>query len=249
MQKCGDYFYKQIIDKSSPVPLYHQIKEIILEYISSCEESEIIPTELDLQRMYDVSRSTIRQAVNELVTGGYLYRKKGTGTFVAKERLVQFGYLESLFETAVKQGHEVSTKVLEFRSLKADKKTAGILSILEGGETFLLRRLRFIDENPNHIATNYLSAAKFPGLQKFNFEKESLMRVIKEEYGIVLKSQTSTIEARRSGKYESGLLGISVGSPVQYVSTVNYTVNDIPADYYFVMYRGDLHRITYQIKF
>lgn len=249
VERCEDYFRKKLIDKDSPIPLYHQIKEIILEFIQSRDNDEMIPTEHDFQAMYSVSRATIRQAINELAADGYLYRKKGTGTFVTKDRLVQFGYLESLFDTALKLGHKISTKVLEFNTINDDQKISDILQLQQGSEIIRLRRLRFVDKKPNHIVVNHLAAEKFPRILNFDFEKESLMRVIKEEYGVSLRSQTSTIEAHLSGEYESELLKISVGSPIQHVETVNYTLNEIPVDFYFVQYRGDLHQIKYQIKF
>jgi GntR family transcriptional regulator len=198
--------------------------------------------------MYGVSRATIRQAINELVSDGYLTRKKGKGTFVSKKRLVQFGYLESLYETVKEQGHEIQTKVLELQIVSEDKKSKEILQLDPEEEIVRLRRLRFIDEVPNHLVVNYLPAARFGGIVRYDFEKESLSKVLKEDYGVAYTSQDSIIEAHISGKYESELLVIPVGSPIQYVETVNCGKNDNPVDYYTVRYRGDQHQIRYQIK-
>ena len=78
---------RYIIDKSLPLPLYYQLKQIIINSIDDniYKEDEAIPTERELIEKYNVSRTTVRQALNELCTEGYLYRKKGVGTFVSSK--------------------------------------------------------------------------------------------------------------------------------------------------------------------
>ena len=75
------------IDKNLPLPLYYQLKQIIMNSIDEgiYQEDTAIPTEFELISKYDVSRTTVRQALNELVNEGYLYRKKGIGTFVSPQ--------------------------------------------------------------------------------------------------------------------------------------------------------------------
>ena len=84
-------FVKHHIDKTSPVPLYFQIKEIILSEILSgnLQTGDLIPTEVEFSQMYKVSRSTVRQAILELVNEGYLCRLKSKGTFVSKPKISQ----------------------------------------------------------------------------------------------------------------------------------------------------------------
>ena len=69
------------VDKDTPIPLYYQVKKIILDRILSNELSpgEAIPTEKSFCGMYDISRTTVRQAITELVNEGYLYRVKSKG--------------------------------------------------------------------------------------------------------------------------------------------------------------------------
>lgn len=248
MDMCNNFFQGKILDKNSPIPLYYQVKEIILDFIQTCSGNETIPTEFELMGMYDVSRATIRQAINELVADGYLTRKKGKGTFISKNRLVQFGYLESLYETAKEQGHDIKTIVLELQIISKDKNSKEILQLEPQQEIVRLRRLRLIDDLPNHLVVNYLPAERFGSIVRYDFEKESLSKILKEEYGVKYTSQESIIEAHISGKYESELLEIHIGSPIQYVETVNFGINEKPVDYYTVRYRGDQHQIRYQIK-
>ena len=77
-----------MINKYSNVPLYSQLKHLIIEKIESGEfhEQSKIPSEQELCEQYDISRPTVRQAISELTNNGYLYKEKGKGTFVAKAK-------------------------------------------------------------------------------------------------------------------------------------------------------------------
>ena len=81
---------KYIIDKNIPLPLYYQLKQIIINLIDDgvYKEDETIPTEHELIEKYQLSRTTVRQALNELVTEGYLYKRKGVGTFVSSTKKI-----------------------------------------------------------------------------------------------------------------------------------------------------------------
>ncbi|WP_227656362.1 GntR family transcriptional regulator [Enterococcus avium] len=78
----------EAIDKNSPLPLYFQVKEDIEKKIKEevYIEGEALPSEIALIDQYNVSRTTIRQAVEQLVNDGLLERRRGKGTFVKKER-------------------------------------------------------------------------------------------------------------------------------------------------------------------
>ena len=74
------------LDKNVPIPLYYQLKRLILEDIENGTYpiGSDIPTELQLSEMFDISRTTVRQAITELVQEGRLYRVKSKGTFCCK---------------------------------------------------------------------------------------------------------------------------------------------------------------------
>ena len=79
------------LDKNVPVPLYFQLKTLILDEIKngSYKSGELIPTENEISEMFDISRTTVRQAITELVHDGQLYRIKSKGTFVANPKVTQ----------------------------------------------------------------------------------------------------------------------------------------------------------------
>ena len=76
---------QQTLNKKLNVPLYVQLKELILGEIQggALKAGDMIPTEHELMEQYAISRNVVRQAIGELVEGGYLIRKKAKGTFVS----------------------------------------------------------------------------------------------------------------------------------------------------------------------
>ena len=80
-----------MLDKSRPIPLYYQVKESLLEKIKSNQfkVGDLIPSESELQEEYNVSRITIRRAIQELVQEGHLHTVQGRGTFVSKPKVSQ----------------------------------------------------------------------------------------------------------------------------------------------------------------
>lgn len=77
-----------MINKNSPVPIYHQLEEYIKQQIENgiLLEEAVIPSEREFAEKFQISRMTVRQAINNLVSEGYLTRQKGRGTFVNKKR-------------------------------------------------------------------------------------------------------------------------------------------------------------------
>ncbi len=73
------------INRNSPIPVYHQLKTLILEQIESglWRPGDRIPTQQELCRMHNISRSPVRQALNDLAYEGLLVRRPGLGTFVS----------------------------------------------------------------------------------------------------------------------------------------------------------------------
>ena len=79
---------KNVLDHSTPIPLYFQLKSLILRDIQKgvYPIGMQIPTEMELQASFGVSRATIRHALNELVNEGWLERKASKGTFVSQPK-------------------------------------------------------------------------------------------------------------------------------------------------------------------
>ena len=124
---------QQALNKNLNVPLYVQLKELILGDIQNgtLSAGDMIPTEHELMDAYSVSRNVVRQAIGELVEGGYLIRKKAKGTFVStpSANIEKISTLELFRESTLRSGAIPTTKVLSMEVLDADEEIALRLEI------------------------------------------------------------------------------------------------------------------------
>ena len=238
------------LNKNIPIPLYYQLKEILLEYIQYAEAGSDFPTELELCEQFDISRPTVRQAINELVVEGYLQRIKGKGTFISEPKIKQdfLVALKSFTEEMQEKGVVPTTKVLEVEKSPCDDKVSAALNIPIGSEVIQLKRLRFANNIPIVLVVTFLPAAKLPDIFSKDFENESLYRIIEEEYGYTIDRATRTLEARVTGEDEAELLGIKEGDPIQFIETIAYLDDGTPIEYSLAEYRGDKSEFTYELK-
>lgn len=125
----------EVIRRDSPVRYYYQLEEFLKGQIENgtWEPGQKIPSGAELCEAFDVSRTVVRQALNELVHEGVLYRRRGKGTFVAepkiRESLVQ--HLTGFYEDMVALGLKPSTRVLEQKVIPAPPKIADALGLIE----------------------------------------------------------------------------------------------------------------------
>ena len=231
------------LDKSIPVPLYFQLKSLILEEIKSgkYETDSLIPTEMELSERFDISRTTVRQAVTELVQEGWLYRVKSKGTFIAPKKMTQdfLQKLETFADEMERLGIIPTTKVLESGVRKADAQVAASLQIPEGDEVFYLRRLRFGDGEPVAIMETYLPYDRCAFLEKVDLEKNSLYESMKVNPGTRIVCARRLVEAIAAGREDAAFLQVKKGAPLQRTHTVGFNRMKEPLEYSVARYRGD----------
>ena len=137
------------LNKDVPIPLYFQLKELIMDEIKSnkYDVDTLIPTEKQLSEQFDISRTTVRQAISELVQQGWLYRVKSKGTFIARQKMQQdfLQRLETFAEQMKRIGMEPSTEVVKLEVEIASKDVAENLRINEGEKVIYMLRRRFGD--------------------------------------------------------------------------------------------------------
>lgn len=242
-----EFFAKKSINKTTPIPLYYQLKEILLEYIKSPHHSDCLPTEIELCKQYDISRSTVRQAINELVADGYLERVKGKGTLIVKDKINQdyLFVIESFNEEMREKGLVHKTKVLEFEIIPANEVISLNLRLQPGAEAIKLVRLRSINEEPILYVKTYLPAYLFQGLLEKDLENNSLYYIVENDYGYRIAKSARTIEAIRADEFLAKLLTIQKGDPIQYIESISFFEDQTPFEYTLAFYRGDRNKFRF----
>ncbi len=229
------------IHKGSVVPLYHQLRDILREQINNrtFKPHQQIPSEPELQRLYGLSRATIRKAIDGLVREGLIYRLHGKGTFVADPRDRQSIVLDSFTKNMRSLGFTPSTIVLE-SCLLTEVETAlrQKLGLDEGEHVIRLKRLRYLDGEQILVATSYLPASLFPGLEKAE-TTGSLYKTLVERYGIKPDWAEDFIEPVIISEQDAKCLNTTAGQPGLLVERHTYTADNDLVEVCYSLIRGD----------
>src|SRR6201996_2689775 len=123
------------------LPKYYQVKRQLLDLTAALEAGSPVPPERELARSYGTSRTTVRQALAELVIEGRLLRMQGKGTFVAKPKVAQPLELASYTEGMRAHGLHPQTKILDIGYVTADEPLAELIGVRPGGRALRIHRL------------------------------------------------------------------------------------------------------------
>jgi len=231
------------VNHNSPLPYYAQVKEVLRDWIKQGKwnPGEKLPGELELCKIFDVSRPVIRQAMSELTNDGIVAREKGKGTFVTspkiKEGLVQ--RLTGFFEDMTAQGYTPVTVVMAQEIVPVSAEVANYLRLNEGDSVIKIERLRYIDNEPIVLVTTYLPFELCPQLVHEDLTHQSLYAYLEQSCNLAISYGRRIVEAVPASKYVSDLLRIRKGSPLILLDSVSYTSDGTPIEYYYAFHRGD----------
>lgn len=237
-----------MLHRESPIPLYYQLKEIIHNHIVSGEwvAGEKIPSEKELGQEYGVSRTTVRQALEELVHEGLLSREQGVGTFVSNEKMEhELGRLTSFTEDIRMRGMEPSSRFLSIELVSPPEGIANKLD-LEGSEQVLkLVRVRLADDEPVGIHTSYVKNKFDTSLEELRniFSKESTsLYEFAEKRGVPPIDALEALEAVPANETEAKLLNVAEFSPLLLITRTTYSLGKSPLEFCRMVYRADRYR-------
>jgi len=240
-----------VIDKESPIPYYLQLREALRERIRHGEwkPGDQLPGESESCQMFDVSRTVIRQALQELISEGLIVRKKGKGTFVAEpkigESLVQ--RLTGFHQDMAERGYTPISRVLRQRTVPADQKVAHYLNLAPGTLVIEVERLRFIEGEPIVLVTTFLPYDACPRLAQLDLTHQSLYQFLENECGLLIVRGRRTIEAVPANEYAAELLQVEKEAPLILLDSVSYLADGTPIEYYRALHRGDRARFEVEL--
>jgi GntR family transcriptional regulator len=233
------------------IPLYHRIKEDLLDRIKGgqAQPGDRIESELELMERYGVSRATVRQALGQLVAEGYLEIRRGLGTYVAVPKLQQ-GLLGmySFSREIERLGMRPGTRVLELAAEPASRAVATTLGIPPGDAVAAIRRLRSADDEPMMLETSWLPERRFPGLVTLDFEHRRLYDVLLGEYGVRPARAREEFEPVLLTSEEAHLLGKHAGDPGLLLERIAYDPDGRPIEFCRSIVRGDRCRYFVELR-
>ncbi|MED4074133.1 GntR family transcriptional regulator [Priestia endophytica] len=241
---------KSTIDTNKNVALYLQVKGILVKRIQEkvWKPNTLIPTEQELMQEFDVSRTTLRQAISMLVQDGLLEKKQGRGTIVKPQSLIgsSLGKLKGLAEEVTEKGLTPNSKLL-----RADFKNdlyheTSMLELVEGTEILVIERIRFADEVPIAIERSCWPAHIGKVLEKSDLNSAKFYEVL-EENDIFLKRAKEKISAINATIYEADLLGIRGGEALLEMTRLSFGFDDKPIEFTVTKYRSDKYHYDIEL--
>lgn len=206
-------------------PLYWKIKQAILKWIEDGEygPGDLLPSEKRLQEEFFVSRTTVRMAMKELEEQGYVVRRPGKGTFIAKNKMNSgprrlLSFCEELRNCGMVPSSQIILLEREFPPEKILRK----LELEDDQFIWKLERVRLADGAPVALEINHISSRYIRKLDASVLKKGSLYQYIEEEYGIVATYAQEKVEARLANLWEAKKLSLAKGSPVFFVERLTF---------------------------
>ena len=231
------------IKKTSAVPMYRQIADKIRADIvnSTYKIDEKIPTEVELIEKYDVSRITIRKAIDELCDEGILTRRQGKGTFVTIPAIdVDIKAVTSFSDACAQRGQVSTSKVIGSRSIRASAEDMEKLHVSADARVIEIDRLRYADNEPVIIERNHFTSA-FSYLLESNLSG-SLYTLLRS-YGIEPSKAEHEVSIISADDAKARLLGINPGDPILFLYEVIYDQKGRPLHISRQYGRGDKYTL------
>lgn len=231
-----------VIDHHSPTPLYAQVEAILVSRIAdgTFPAGSRIPKEDDLIEKFAVSRTTIRQTIQNLIRRGLVEIKRGKGTFVAQPKITQeLTELSGFVEDMETLGRRASARVLDKKLVPANEDVAQHLRLTIGTMVMRIQRVRLADEMPLSFDETYLPREIGEKVVENDLESEPIFTLLEEKYSMPLIEAEYKLEATAADSVVARALGVSAGSPIFQIERTSFCEGHQPIDYEKLHYRGD----------
>lgn len=218
-----------MIDVSSPVAKYYQLKETLLKNIQdgTWPPQTKMSSEKEICDTYQVSRVTARKAIDLLVKEGYVYTIKGKGTYVKGKYIEQpLTHFYSFREDLRRRGVSTHSKMCCFESIATDAQLAAELEILPGDKAFRIERIFFAGEQPYAREISYIPCTVCPELQSQQVQSLGLYNSLKK-YNIFPTRANEKLKAILLNAETAALLHLPQNDAAIYLSRTTFHNNTV----------------------
>jgi GntR family transcriptional regulator len=233
-----------IIDPDNPIPKYLQISAWIKELIQSgrYEKGSNLPSELELARICQVNRNTLRQAISELTSAGMLRKEKGRGTFVCADTPLAITHkiksISSFSADLCELGIKEKTKIIKKGVEEAKEQLARKLILSSNGKVVVIRRLRIGNQVPFIYEESYLPHSIFKDILKMDLTG-SMYQIISDRFNVTLARSDQTIRAVNLKGRIASYLNVPENTAAFFMESLTYDENNLPVELLYSYYRGD----------
>ncbi len=232
-------------------PLYHTIKEDIKKQIHEeiYRPGDFISTEGELCRQYDVSRVTVRRAIEELIDEGVLNRESGKTAHVAEKSIPRsLNQLGGLHEELSRDGIKCSSFILNSEKIRADSIMADNLKINEGDCLHRVERLRYANGTPLSYQILYLVDKSCPDLDVQKLATKSLFETLEKEYNLKIEYATQTISAALATYKQAALLELPERTCMLCIKRITYLKDGNAIEYSESFYVASKYNLSMTLQ-
>lgn len=236
-------------------PLWSQVKQSVLRMISdnALPANAPLPSEKELCDRFGVSRTVVREALNQLVYEHVIYKRQGKGAFVSGRREEQ-NFVGSVvgFSGELLDGHKrITRRVLRQQSCLPSERAQRHLRLPagEGIESRVVEvsRVQMVDGIPRILVHHSIPEQLTPGLDQVPLQTRSLYDVLQKQYGLIFKRADRWIEAVTPTPQEADLLEVPHSSPLLAIESCALSESGQPIEYYYALFRTDLASLHVRI--
>lgn len=230
---------------NTQIPLHYQIADYLMYMLKKGEldRNKMLPTEEKLTEMFDVSRTTIRKALDHLLQKGYIQRKQGKGTFwtesigaIRKEKLS--GINRQIF--AVQEATTV--KVLSRKQVKTDSEIEEFFG--NSNDVLAFKRVRYIGREPMSYTINFLPVEIGERISKKQLEHYTMLESLETVAKINLGTIHHEVEITRADSEISELLKVAALDPVLTIKTSVYATDNNPVEVVWTHFVENRYKFT-----
>jgi len=225
-----------------PRPKHAQLSDVLADLaVHELGPDVAIPSERELMTTYDVSRATVRKAIDSLVADGLLHRIHGKGTFVARPRLESRLHLASFSQDMRRRGLTPSTRLLDVELDEPPADVAKALDLSADGRAWRLDRVRLADGQPIALENGWYPRSLLPGLDRHDLGG-SLYELLADVYDLSIDSAEQTLWGETADAAMARRLDAPVNTPLLVFRRVSYAAGR-PLEYVVSRYRGDRYQV------
>ena len=236
----------KLVDKSSQIPLYTQLADIIKEMINNKElqEGHYLMSERDICKIQNISRMTVNKAIISLVNDGILERRQGKGTFVSyKKQNLTYAKMQGFTEIAQNKKLNVKNKILKFELKIPSNKVKEYLQLEDiDSLVFQIERIRFIDDEPTILEKIYIPEYMCPALSEDLVSNNSIYKLYREKYLHKTQIAKQVINPIILNKSQSKTLNVDSNTLALKIDRVVFTDKDEVLEYTSSLFITDKHQ-------
>ncbi|MGD6872037.1 GntR family transcriptional regulator [Sutcliffiella horikoshii] len=230
------------------IALYLQIKETLIQRIQEkiWLPNKLIPTEQELMKEFEVSRTTIRQAISMMVQDGLLERQQGRGTIVKSQQLVgSLGRLKGFAEEVLERGLTPYSQLIR-AEFSTDLYHEKAMLQTDDKSILVIERIRFADNLPIAFERSCWPKSIGEKLMKEELNQANFYQIL-EQNGIALRKANEKISAMNATMHEADLLGIRAGEALIEMTRLSYGIDDKPIEYTRTKFRSDQYHYNVEL--